>query len=170
MRYLSVLPGYSRITATFWAASQPVSGREPLPLLYSLSSRQVASVRYRGPGTLDFLDQNREVLIRTPSFAFTFTIYLKSSFADPDPHKSALILATWIWIRIHEGKNDHQKRKKIINFMFWSAGCPLFRAEDFFCCLDDRFGGLEISKLQVLIKKIILNISAVNFFLQFLAI
>jgi hypothetical protein len=40
--------------------------------------------------------------------------------------------------------------------MFWSAGCPLLRAEGFFCpSLDVLYGGLGIGKLQFWIKKIL---------------
>ncbi len=38
--------------------------------------------------------------------------------------------------------------------MFWSAGCYLLRAEGFSCSLDILYGGLEISELQFLVKKI----------------
>ncbi len=40
----------------------------------------------------------------------------------------------------------HKHWKNLINFIFWSAGCSLLRAEVFSCSLD-------ISKLQSLIKK-----------------
>ncbi len=38
--------------------------------------------------------------------------------------------------------------------MFCSAGCSLFRAEDFPCSLDGLYGGQGISKQQFMIKKI----------------
>jgi hypothetical protein len=66
-------------------------------------------------------------------------------------------------IRIQEGKNDPQNRKKYRIFMFISAGCSLLRAEGFSCSLG-ILGGLGISKLQFLIKKIKIKFPAVNFF------
>ncbi len=63
--------------------------------------------------------------------------------ADPDPNWIRIKSCQWIQIpvfgiriRIQEGKNDPQKVEKIRNFMFWSAGCFLLRAEGFFCNLD----------------------------------
>jgi hypothetical protein len=50
-------------------------------------------------------------------------------------------------IRIQEGKNDPKKLKKGENFY-------LLRAEGFSCSLGVLYGGLGISKLQFLIKKI----------------
>jgi hypothetical protein len=38
--------------------------------------------------------------------------------------------------------------KRLINFIFCSAGCSLWRAEGFFCSLDVLYGGLELSELQ----------------------
>ncbi len=78
---------------------------------------------------------------------------------------SALILVGWI--RTQEGKNDLENRKKFRNFMFYSAGCSLLKAEGF---LDVLCGGLGISKLQFLILKNISFFSAVIFFLQYLVI
>jgi hypothetical protein len=49
-------------------------------------------------------------------------------------------------IRIREGKNDLQKRKKVRNFMFKSAGYSLLRVEGYSCGLDVLYGGLGISK------------------------
>ncbi len=46
----------------------------------------------------------------------------------------------WTRIQIQEGKKDQQKEKKFRNFMFWSAGCSLLRAQGFFC------GRLEMGK------------------------
>ncbi len=48
--------------------------------------------------------------------------------------------------------------------MFLSTGCSLLRAEGFFCCLGVLYGGLGISKLQFLIKKIEIKFAAINFF------
>ncbi len=50
------------------------------------------------------------------------------------------------------------------NFIFWSAGCSLLRAEGFSCSLDVLYGGLGISKLQFFIKKNKNLFKAVNFF------
>jgi hypothetical protein len=36
--------------------------------------------------------------------------------------------------------------------MFLSAGCPILRAEGFFCSLNVLYGGLEKGKLQLLKK------------------
>ncbi len=59
-----------------------------------------------------------------------------------------------------EGQNEPQKWRK---FKFWSARCSLLRDEDFSCSLDVvLYGGLEMSKLQFLIKKFKF-FSAVNF-------
>ena len=48
--------------------------------------------------------------------------------------------------------------------MFWSAGYFLCRAEGFSCSLGVLYGGLGISKLQFLIKKLKIKFPAVNFF------
>jgi hypothetical protein len=48
--------------------------------------------------------------------------------------------------------------------MFVSTGCFLLRAEGFSCSLGVLYGGLGISKLQFLIKKIEIKFSAINFF------
>ncbi len=34
-----------------------------------------------------------------------------------------------------------KNRKQLINFIFWSGGCSLLRAEDFSCSLDVLYGG-----------------------------
>ncbi len=62
-------------------------------------------------------------------------------------------------IRIQEGKKTENRI-----FMFWSAGCSLLRAEGFFCSLGVLYGGLGISKLQFLIKKIKIKVSSCNLF------
>jgi hypothetical protein len=62
-----------------------------------------------------------------------------------------------LWIRIQENKNDPQKLKKVQNLHVLSAGCSLWRVEGFSCSLGILYGGLGISKLQFLIKKIKLN-------------
>jgi hypothetical protein len=71
----------------------------------------------------------------------------------------------WIRIRVwilnsepgsgfRRAKMTHKNRKKVRNSRFWSAGCSLLRAEGFSCSLDVLYGGLEISKLKFLIKKV----------------
>ncbi len=50
-------------------------------------------------------------------------------------------------------KVTHTNRKKLRNFMFWSAGYSLLRTKGFSCSLDVLYGGLGISELQFLIKK-----------------
>jgi hypothetical protein len=54
----------------------------------------------------------------------------------------------------------HKNRKKSGIFMFLSTGCSLLRAEGFSCSLGVLYGGLGISKLQFLIKKIEIKIPA----------
>jgi hypothetical protein len=49
-------------------------------------------------------------------------------------------------------------------FMFLSIGCSLLRAEGFSCSLGVLYGGLGISKLQFLIKKIEIEFPAINIF------
>jgi hypothetical protein len=48
--------------------------------------------------------------------------------------------------------------------MFLSTGCSLLRSEGFSCSLGVLYGGLGISKLQFLIKKIEIKFPAINFF------
>jgi hypothetical protein len=55
-------------------------------------------------------------------------------------------------------------RKKDRIVIFLSAGYSLLRAEGFSCSLGVLYGGLEISKLQFLIKKIKIKFIVVNFF------
>jgi hypothetical protein len=57
-----------------------------------------------------------------------------------------------------------KNREKDRIFMFLSTGCSLLRAEGFFCCLGVLYGGLGISKLQFLIKKIEIKFAAIHFF------
>jgi hypothetical protein len=57
----------------------------------------------------------------------------------------------------------HKNRKKSRIFMFLSTGCSLLRAEGFSCSLGILYGGLEISKLHFLIKKIEIKFPARNF-------
>ncbi len=72
-------------------------------------------------------------------------------------------LSCWIRIRIQIADPDpdpggqkwpQKNRKKDRIFIFWSAWCSLLRAEGFSCSLRVFYGGLGISKLQFLIKKI----------------
>ncbi len=55
---------------------------------------------------------------------------------------------------------------KLINFIFWSAGCSVLRTQSFSCSLDVLYGVLRISKLQFLIKKKILRKIQLYFFLS----
>jgi hypothetical protein len=56
----------------------------------------------------------------------------------------------------------HKSRKKSRIFMFLSTRCSLLRAEGFSCSLGVLYGGLGISKLQFLIKKIEIKFPAIN--------
>jgi hypothetical protein len=78
-------------------------------------------------------------------------IHMFSGLLDPDP----LVTST-----------DPAKRWKFCLFFnfFGSAGCSLLRAEGFSCSLGVLYGGLGISKLQFLIKKIKIKFLVVNFF------
>jgi hypothetical protein len=58
----------------------------------------------------------------------------------------------------------HKNRKKSRIFMFLSTGCSLLRAEGFSCSLGVLYGGIGISKLLFLIKKIEIKFPAINFF------
>jgi hypothetical protein len=68
------------------------------------------------------------------------TVLCSAVVPDPDPHGSAFILVGWI--RIQEGQNNPQKRRK---FKFRGARCSLLRNEDFTCSLEVLDGGLRIS-------------------------
>jgi hypothetical protein len=61
---------------------------------------------------------------------------------------------------------DPGSGKRVLIFMFLSTGCSLFRAEGFSCSLGVLYGGLGISKLPFLIKKIEIKFPGINF-LQF---
>ncbi len=52
------------------------------------------------------------------------------------------------WIRIQEGKNDPQTKKKVNKFHFFEVLDVFLRVEGFSCSLDVLYGGLGISKLQ----------------------
>ncbi len=77
---------------------------------------------------------------------------------DTDPHTHLNLAVLWIQIRIRIGPRRAQKAKgnskQLKNFIFWSAGCSLLRAERFSCRLDVLYEGLTISKLQFFIKKL----------------
>jgi hypothetical protein len=80
---------------------------------------------------------------------------------------STIMLHAVLWtdlvsILIQEDENDPQNRKKLINLIFWSAGCSILRAEGFFCSLDVLCGGLGINKSQFLIKQDNFFLSTVN--------
>ncbi len=60
-----------------------------------------------------------------------------------------------------------QNRKKSRIFMFFSTGCSLLWAEGFSSSLGIFYGGLGISKFQILIKKIEIKFSSHNFFFNF---
>ncbi len=81
-------------------------------------------------------------------------------------------LSCWIRIRLNCGSgsrraNDPQKYKKSPEFMFWSTGCALLRAEGFSCSLGVLYGCLGISKLQLWSKKIEIKFPAINFIFIF---
>jgi hypothetical protein len=78
---------------------------------------------------------------------------------DPDPHSNCGS-GSGSW----RAKMTHKNRKKSRIFMFLKTGCSLLRAEGFSCSLGVLCGGLGISKLQFLIKKIEIKFPAINFF------
>jgi hypothetical protein len=71
----------------------------------------------------------------------------KFELLDPDPHSNC-------GSGSRRAKMAHKNRKKSGIFMFLSSGCSLLRAEGFCCSLGVHYGGLGISKLQFLIKKV----------------
>ncbi len=79
---------------------------------------------------------------------------------------SALILVAGSGSGSRRAKMTHKNRKKSRIFMFLSTGtgCSLLRAEGFSCRLGLLYGGLGISKLQFLIKKIEIKFPAIIFF------
>ncbi len=69
---------------------------------------------------------------------------------------SAFILLAGSESGFRRAKMTHkiaENRKKLRNFMSWSAGCSLFRAEGFSCSLGVLYRGLGKSRLQFLRKK-----------------
>jgi hypothetical protein len=78
---------------------------------------------------------------------------------DPDPHSNC-----GSGSGSRRAKITHKNRKKSRIFMFLSTGCSLLRAERFSWSLGVLYGGLGISKLQFLNKKIEIKFPAINFF------
>ncbi len=78
-------------------------------------------------------------------------IRIRIQIVDPDPAPGGQKWPTKI-----------EKTSRI--FMFLSTGCSLSRAEGFSCSLGVLYGGLGISRLQFLIKKIEIKFPAMNFF------
>jgi hypothetical protein len=71
---------------------------------------------------------------------------------DPDPHPNC-------GSGSRRAKITPKNIKKYRIFIL-STGCSLLRADGFFCSLVVLYGGLGISKLQFLIKKIKIKISS----------
>ncbi len=73
-----------------------------------------------------------------------------------------------LWVRIGSGsrraKMTHKNRKRLINFIFWSASCFLLRSGGFSYRLDVLYVGLGISKLQFLFN---IQKSFIFFFFSF---
>ncbi len=65
-------------------------------------------------------------------------------------------------------KKTHKHRRKLIKFMFWSAGCSLSRADGFSLSLDILYGGIGIRRLDFWSKKDWKKNFQLCFFLQFL--
>ena len=85
-----------------------------------------------------------------PSFKQCFgsgSAWIRFDFGqlDPDPH--------WEYGSVPRRPKKTQKNIKRRNFMFYSAGCSLLRAEGFTCRLDVLYRGLWISKLEFVKKK-----------------
>jgi hypothetical protein len=83
----------------------------------------------------------------------------KFELLDPDPHSNS-----GSGSRSRRAKMTHKNRKKSRIFMFLSTKCSLLKAEGFSCSLGVLYGGLGISKLQILINKIEIKFPAINFF------
>ncbi len=83
------------------------------------------------------------------SWWFSMLCFWSGSRLDPDSIRSVDPDSGAGW------EKDPQKlKKKLRNFIFWSAWCSLWRAEGFSCSLDVLNGGLGISKFQFLIKNV----------------
>jgi hypothetical protein len=78
---------------------------------------------------------------------------------DPDPHSNC-----GSGSGSRRAKMAHKNRKKFRIFMFLSTGCSLLRTEGFSCSLGVLYGGLGISELKFLIRKIGIKFPAINFF------
>jgi hypothetical protein len=79
--------------------------------------------------------------------------HLRAEGSVLDPNPDWIRIQSGQWIRIRNPDPDpegqkltHKNKKKLRNFIFWSAGCSLLRAEGFSCSLDVLYGGLERSK------------------------
>jgi hypothetical protein len=82
--------------------------------------------------------------------AAVFRIHIGSGFNQD----SGSLSGSGFGIRIRiEGQKWPTKIEKPRNFMFWSAGCTLLRAEGHFRSLEVFYGGPEIGKLQFFILK-----------------
>ncbi len=94
------------------------------------------------------LDMYRILQIWCPVLPIVISL---SSVVDPDPDTYPYLdwigiriqWCPWIRIRIRNSDPDQggqkwptKKEKKLINFIFWSTGCSLLRAEGFSCSLD----------------------------------
>jgi hypothetical protein len=71
---------------------------------------------------------------------------------DPDPHSNC-----GSGSGSRRATITHKNRKKSRIFMFLSTGSALLGAEGFSCIFGVLYGGLGISKLQFLIKKILIK-------------
>ncbi len=80
----------------------------------------------------DFVDNTDDISNRG-IFRFPANESLRSRVSDPDSLRSLDPVSLF---GIREGLNDPLCR----NFMFWSAGCFLLRAEGFFCNLNVLYG------------------------------
>ncbi len=77
-----------------------------------------------------------------------------------DPKPTVLHNKPVVWIRIRSGsrraKMTHKNRKRLIDFIFWCAGCSLLRAKGFSCSLDVLFSAvfflILVVKLRVRIR------------------
>jgi hypothetical protein len=74
---------------------------------------------------------------------------LSCRVSDPDPHSNCRSGSG-----SRRAKMTHKNRKKSRLLMFLSTECSLLRSEGFCCSMGVLYGGLGISKLQYLIKKI----------------
>jgi hypothetical protein len=70
--------------------------------------------------------------------------------------------------RSRRAKMTQKSRQKLINIIFWSAGCSLLRAEGFSCNLDVLYGGQRLSKFIFFLSKKISFFQL--YFLQFFVI